>query len=120
MGEKYCVIDGVTELKSRKVVKKVVQIPTSRVVWLEAPESTTEMMTMGEVTTMLLIELTRDCWSQVLDHNDKGGVRPTVKVPHDKVSSTHEEDGGRDGNQAAPRPRSEACPPCPSSYSSSH
>jgi hypothetical protein len=47
--------EGVVELKGRKLVK----LPASEVVQLEAPEFATLSITVGRVTAMVLKELTR-------------------------------------------------------------
>jgi hypothetical protein len=45
-------------------------LPEYRVVWLEAPESTTQSVVgMGGVSSMVLKESVRDCGSHSLDHS---------------------------------------------------
>jgi hypothetical protein len=60
--------EGTVDLKGWKVVKLLAY----EVVCLEAAESATQSMTMGGVTIMVLKELVKDCWSQVLNNGDQG------------------------------------------------
>jgi hypothetical protein len=49
--------EGSVEVVGRTEVK----LPTSEVVWLEAPESATQSVTAGGVKAMVLKELAHDC-----------------------------------------------------------
>ena len=47
--------------------RKVEMLPADGVVWCEAPESATQLLTevAGGVNAMVLKEFARDCWSQL-------------------------------------------------------
>jgi hypothetical protein len=49
--------EGSVEVVGRTEVK----LPASEVVWLEAPESATQLVTVGGVKAMVLKELAHDC-----------------------------------------------------------